>query len=843
MPDPHEVSEVLPPELLDDYLTLIHRHAGTALPATAIRTRSIGARQLMARSALGDRGTLADLLRAARGGDQGWLARMPDARATPLCALAQTLAMQDMLPEDRRDALAIYDLVRHALGAGAVSPGHAGLHAQLAFRWEGRDKARELLEAYRQTPETVRRELQLDLDNPFTGPAGRPIEPWIAAFRAQLPEAGPTLRDDDQVKPFDRLISPGPAERVDAPQRISVIVTAYRPDEGLLTAVRSIIGQTWSNVEIVIVDDASPAEYDDVLQRAADLGPRIRVVRQPANGGTYAARNAGVDAAAGEFVTFQDSDDWSHPRRLELQVSPLLGDPQLMATTSDGISVTDDLVTTRPGVRSGRFNPSSLMFRRTAVLSRIGYFDNVRKAADSEYIGRIRAAFGERSVRHVDGLALALIRLSPNSLSRSEIRAFWMHPARVAFSSAYLCWHDEIAAGRAKPYRPRDGADRPFAAPPHLRFGSRGDPGTRRFDVVMVADWRFHKGLQDAALEELRALADAGLSVAILHLESYRTVIRRRLPLARAVQQLVNAGVVAQVDLHDDVETALLMVRQADVLQFAPGDPAAVKAAQVLIVADRAPARGDGRDRRYLTSSCDRAARRLFGTDPVWCPQDAAVRAALLRQDPRPDCTPYDLPTVVDSAQWAAPRKLRGSGAVIVGTDLCDAGEGAADLEDALAVYADLDFPDVRLRLPDAPHPGLAAIRSPGWLVYDAADLDARTFTHQLDFYLHFPHPRAAELFSRPALRAAATGCVVVMPERFASIFGDAAVYCEVGEVAELVRRYRRDAGLFAEQSRRARAVAAKAHHRQLFVDTVIALVRTPRVPAQGTREPAVCGR
>ena len=72
--------------------------------------------------------------------------------------------------------------------------------------------------------------------------------------------------------------------------------------------------------------------------------------------------------------------------------------------------------------RGAEFNPSSLVFRRALVMGRIGYFDRVRKAADSEYIGRIQAAFGARSVRHVTEGPLALIRLSANSLSRSEIR-------------------------------------------------------------------------------------------------------------------------------------------------------------------------------------------------------------------------------------------------------------------------------------------------------------------------------------------------------------------------------------------------------------------------------------
>jgi hypothetical protein len=440
-------SDVAPPQLLDDYLRLVRRSARTVLPATAIRTRSLDARQLLARAAFGDSATLDELLVAARAGDRRWLTRRRKHLNTGILAgLAQVLAMQDILPTDRTDGLAVYDLIRRALGPSALSEGHQGLHAQFAFHWQGRAKAEELLAAYGRMSEQVRNDLAIDLTNPFTEPAGRPVEPWLAAFRVLLPQpwlslsgevlsgevvSGEVLSGDERLVPFDRLTA-GKATRIETGPLISVIVTAYRPDEGLITAVRSILAQSWSNLEVIVVDDASPAEFDAVLDRCLALDrSRVRLVRPTVNGGTYLARNAGMDAAAGAFVTFQDSDDWSHPRRLELQAQPLLNTEAVVATTSDGMGVTDELLMTRPGVRSGRLNPSSLMFRRTTVMRRIGYFDQVRKAGDSEFIGRLRAAFGLAAVHHLESAPLALIRLSLNSLSRSEIRAFWMHPGRT----------------------------------------------------------------------------------------------------------------------------------------------------------------------------------------------------------------------------------------------------------------------------------------------------------------------------------------------------------------------------------------------------------------------------
>jgi hypothetical protein len=207
----------------------------------------------------------------------------------------------------------------------------------------------------------------------------------------------------------------------------------------------------------------------------------------------------------------------------------------------------------------------------------------------------------------------------------------------------------------------------------------------------------------------------------------------------------------------------------------------------------------------------------MFDAEPLWCPQDAGVRASLRTAEPGLDMMDADLPTVLDAGGWAAER-IAAADVPIVGTDLCDAAAWPAGVADAVAVHRGLDS-DVRLRLPDRPQ--WRAELPAEWLAYAAADLGPRPFLHQLDFYLHFPHPRAAEVFSRPALEAAGLGCVVVLPERFAALYGDAAVYAEPDEAAATVERYRSEPERYAEQSRRARAVVAKAHHPGLFVDRI----------------------
>src|SRR5699024_6470714 len=100
---------------------------------------------------------------------------------------------------------------------------------------------------------------------------------------------------------------------------------------GLLTSLASITSQSWENLEILVVDDASGAAFSDIFRRAEALDPRVRLLRMAVNGGSYLARNAAIEQARGSFITFQDADDWSHPQRIERQVEALLNAPAVPA--------------------------------------------------------------------------------------------------------------------------------------------------------------------------------------------------------------------------------------------------------------------------------------------------------------------------------------------------------------------------------------------------------------------------------------------------------------------------------------------------------------------------------
>ncbi|GGK89654.1 glycosyltransferase family A protein [Mangrovihabitans endophyticus] len=758
-----------------------------ALAGAALHTHSADARAALARMA-GAR-SADTLVEAARAG-----ATVPDLGWDALGELARVVALQDLRPGDRADGLALFDLLLRSAGAPRVSPAHQGLHVQLTFAAGDRDRTWELLAAYRSVPDPVRAALSVDL--------GR------SDISTLLPAPGLTVPEGPGPA-FDRIRS-RPVQRLGSPHRVTTVVTTYRPGPALLTTVRSLVAQSWTNQEILVVDDGSGAEHDAILSEVAALDPRVRVLRLPVNGGTYVARNAALDAATGEFVTFQDADDWSHPLRLERQALALLADPSLVATTTVGMRVTEELVVTRPGWEQSRsYNLSSLMLRRRVVLDRLGYLDPVRKGADAEYVERARAVFGRPAVRHLTGAPLALIRLSSGSLSASDIRAGWMHPARRAYLSAFQEWHRRVADGEAEARRPARPLRRAYAVPRRLA----GDAADRPvgYDVILAGDWTTAGGAAEAGLGQLRALAGRGMTAALAHLDVLDHLAGGAGNLDPLVQRQINAGEVEQVMLDDRLTARLVVVQTPGVLRFAPGDPGEIRAGRVVVqtAAARRPPPYD---------VCADAARRLFGVEPLWAPAGPADRRAMGAGPVGTALAPADLPATVDVHAWRMDRRGPRSDRPVVGRMVTGDRAGWRRLLGQMPASARLD-----VRLLDT---GDAAERAPrAWLVYRPEDVDLRGFLDQIDFYLHLPADDASRDADPALLTALAAGCVLVLPHRYAPTFGDAAIYCAPDEITATVRRMHRRPAVFREQSARGREFVRQRHRHERFAERVTRLL------------------
>lgn len=90
---------------------------------------------------------------------------------------------------------------------------------------------------------------------------------------------------------------------------VSIIVPVYKVEQYLEKCVRSLLGQTYKNLEILLIDDGSPDNCPAMCDNFAVEDSRIKVIHKP-NGGLADARNTGLDAATGDYISFVDSDDW-----------------------------------------------------------------------------------------------------------------------------------------------------------------------------------------------------------------------------------------------------------------------------------------------------------------------------------------------------------------------------------------------------------------------------------------------------------------------------------------------------------------------------------------------------
>ena len=621
----------------------------TSFATSVLRARSVAGRDVLARLATG--GSLSDHQlrafglagheRAFAGGGGSELPEGVDRRW--LAVYAHTLGVQLGDAEDQRAALGLL----HGLAESghALIARDAEVYAQLLLA-DGQREAAAEAGRKRAVRTVVRTQIAADVSNPHLITGADPTA-WLAALNDCLIRPGLTrlaLRSEGAT-PFDRLVGAQLAPGSVRGPLVAIIMSAYNPDHTLLTAVRSVIDQTYADWELLIVDDASPNPQPGVLDHAAGMDPRVRVIRKAVNGGTYRARNTALRQTNADFFTCLDSDDWAHPQRLELGVAPLLATPALMATRSMCVRADENLLVSRPGHHGFIINAPSLLVRMHPAVARLGFFDIVRKAADTEYAVRLENAFGV-PVLTLKQDVLTMARHQAGSLSFGEFTPGWRHEARNAYRQAYAPWHATIRGGGDPFLDP----DAPRRIPAPRRWQAPIDPRLAEptpFEVVLCDDLRAGAPGAASAAATLSACLAAQLRVGVLHVENLWAYAAKESPLDPAVQAHIAAGAVERIYLEDAVAVDTLVVPTPEVLQFPPWATRVFHPTRVLVATagtvesgrpapdpdvdpgdpvsptdpvggDPAPVRPD--PARFEEAAVARHTRALFGVDPIWVP-------------------------------------------------------------------------------------------------------------------------------------------------------------------------------------------------------------------------------
>jgi glycosyltransferase involved in cell wall biosynthesis len=206
--------------------------------------------------------------------------------------------------------------------------------------------------------------------------------------------------------------------------KISVIIPVYNAEETIKETLKSVLSQTFSQFEIIVINDGSQDKTLEIVSRILD--PRLKVLSYP-NAGVSVSRNRGISQAAGEYVSFLDADDLWTPDKLETQLKALQANPQAAVAYSwtdwidesgqflrsgGHITVNGDVyakLLLRDFVESG----SNPLIRRQALTEVGGFDESLNLAADWDMWLRLAARYEFVAVPS----SQILYRVSPNSMS------------------------------------------------------------------------------------------------------------------------------------------------------------------------------------------------------------------------------------------------------------------------------------------------------------------------------------------------------------------------------------------------------------------------------------------
>lgn len=482
--------------------------------------------------------------------------------------------------------------------------------------------------------------IETDRLNPFLSSqretfSNQQVLAWLDKLSHPFAEGGTTrltLDGDATKSPFDQLNTPTDYA-VDGSQ-VSVVMPVYNPTTSLTTSVKSILGQTWENLEVIIVDDAS-TQGSELIDECASLDQRVKILRAPRNGGAYNARNIGIGAARGRFLTFQDADDYSHPQRIEHHVRRLESNRDCIASVSHAVRASDRLEVTTLGYRMIPVNLSSIMFRRETALRELGGYDRVRRAADSEFYRRVQATFGPESISKIEH-TLAVIQLTHGSLSRGEMGFLRRHPAREAYVATSGAWLAAQTASRTAPHI-QPGSRAPFFAPSHI---TGGQVHSRPFVDVALLGQVDAGGASDLG-PIARALHGLGHTVGVMEYVGPSNVLTRAKGPGQQLAELLSSGDATWILPDDRVESKIAVIHDPMAPLVMPSSRILDAGAQSVLIPVHSPVS------RELIAESAQEVYAQTGRWPHWLPSSEKMEA-LLREAVDPS---HILPV----GQWRIP--------------------------------------------------------------------------------------------------------------------------------------------------------------------------------------------
>lgn len=771
-------------------------HAARLVLNRGLRDRTLATRHVLAAYALKD-GTWDSVSQFANQYDAPALAQLAPESAPWWHALGQIVLVHAESAREQQLAVDFFAVAQALDKNVPTSLLEYWSALQAVWNTRGADSFDDLPPAPRWIPPIENDLTVLDV---IAAQEGRGSSNWLAHLNARIFDphtlAHVTLRSDESTL-FDQLHAEV-STTVDSGPMISVVMTTFRRTVQIATSIRSILAQSWTNLEVLVVDDGSGPEFEPGLLSIERIDPRVRVIRQPANLGTYAARNRALQEVRGEFVTFQDDDDWSHPQRLERQVAPMLKDPFVHSTLSHCVRASEDLQFRNSPVPASRKNSSSLMFR-TQDIALLGGFDTVRKGADTEFITRMSAVLPGRLVMLKQ--TLALIRFAKGSLSRSDFGPGWSHPARQEYWESSEWWQGQYASVASPPIDAA-GASRSFPAPRRFLNPQLVDAMRSSYDVILVGNFGSNTPWASQAWNWLRAASDSNMALGIIHLSDPTSPSARITRIAPEVRRLIQTGEIDRILPTDQVHAQSLVITDAALIELQDTARWNLSCSQATLVASSCPVES-GAASMWSVKDVASNFDSMFGVaDCLWVATDRDVYKSLTDFGVLCDET---LVSFFITADAIAVAQRRPGAIPVIGRCVLAGPEGwPGDSDSFRAAYPGDSSVDVRLFGETHSVKGAGHRISHHWLIYPSRAENFASFIQQLDFYVYFGDAPPSTHEHQVILATIAAGRIVIVEARHASAYGDMVVSCTAETVASVIADVHHDQAAYSAQVSRA---------------------------------------
>ena len=609
---------------------------------------------------------------------------------------------------------------------------------------------------------------------------------------------------------YQRITSATEYEVISGPL-ISVLMPAFNAEKYLIFSVESILNQTYKNIELIIVDDASSDSTWEIATSLAKKDKRIKTLRNLENVGPYVAKNCALMIADGEYITGHDADDWAHPQRLEMHLDHMLKKGHQVSITSmlrvrengyfSRISKTG--LNCYDGVISGAF--ISCMFERKYLKENFGFWDQARFAGDSELIRRIQAI----SKKPVDRFfSPGLICLdAPEGITNDPEHGYspsrGLSKTRLDYRNSFNSLHNNIDLDTCYINFPQDEEyiPKPLAVSVPRKnieininnFYKNID--TKRYfrnsddcDICIITDLRFKGGNASSTLDEIRYFKSIGLKVVVIHCPTILSQGKNKSSRYDGYKDFC-------IDFHDvtSVNSKLVIVRHPLVITSKKFNKlmGKIKTSSLVGIINNSIFRPNG-DVVYSIEKINEVFKRLKVKNKCIYPLGPAIRSEMLEQDLIDgsifsDC---DWSPTFDTNDFKFEPKESFGEVVKIGRHGRDGKEKWIESDsELLKIYPNKKDVEVFiLGGADCVKKRLGTLPS-NWTVLPFNSITPSKYLSDLDVFVYYPNTSLNEAFGRTIMEAIFRGVPCVLPKRFKETFGELAFYSDPEDVYSVIKR------------------------------------------------------